>query len=189
MKTETKVFGGETLGRRILHKKIYRGIPLLPVLAVLAVGLVAAATVLIGPPSADQNQHIAEAIPSITGLTQNPFYGQVVGGTQFWFNVTVLTNTYQVVENMRPLISVTNLTAATDIVLIASTNGVTYSFTGPTVTQVGSKFTYDFGTAFQQSVNAGATGGSAPTWYFQFHYTVANLPAAVVTWNAQFVTG
>lgn len=189
MKTETHVFDDVSLGRRLIRKKIFWKIPLLPVLALFVVGLVAAATVLIGPPSANQNQNIAEAIPAITGLAQNPFYGQIVGGTQFWFNVTVLTNTYQVAENMRPLISATNLTAGTDVVLIASTNGVSYSFINPTVTQVGSKFTYDFGTSFQQSVNAGATGGSAPTWYFQFHYTVSNLPAAVVTWSAQFVTG
>lgn len=162
---------------------------MLAILAILVVGLVAAATVLIGPPSAKQNQHIAEAIPAIAGLSPNPPYGQILGGVQLYLNVTVATNTYQVVENMRPLISVTNLTAATDIVLIASTNGVSYTFTSPTVTQSGSTFTYDFGTAFQQNVNAGATGAGAPTWYFQYHYTVSSLPAAVITWSAQFVTG
>ncbi len=188
-KTETHVFDSVSLGRRLMQKKIFRKIPVLPlVVAILLAGL-ATAAVLIGPPGPKQNQNIAQAIPQITGLEVNPPYGKILGGTQFWFNVTVATNTYKIAENMRPLIAATNLTAGTDVVLIASFDGVTYSFTNPAVTQSGSTFTYDFGTSFQRSVAAGATGASAPTWYFQFHYAVSSLPASVVTWTAQFVTG
>ncbi len=187
MKMETHVFNDTSLVRRLLSRRLLR-VPVL-LLAGLVVGSVVAASVLIGPPSPNQNQNIAEAIPAITGLNPNPFYGQIVGAIPFWFNVTVATNTYQVIESMRPLITVTNLTASTDVVLIASLNGITYSFTTPTVSGSPPTFTYDFGTGFEQIVNAGATGASAPTWYFQFHYNVGNLPAPVVTWSAQFVTG
>ncbi len=187
MKMETKIFDDQSLGRKLFRIRVLR-IPVVLLVAVLLTGLVTAA-VLIGPPSARENQNIAEAIPGIVGLNANPFYGQIVGNVQFWFNVTVATNTYKIAQNMRPLITVTNLSAATDVVLIASTNGVTYSFTNPTVTQNGANFTMDFGTTFQQNVLAQATGAAAPTWYFQFHYTVTDLPAAVVTWTAQFVNG
>ncbi len=188
MKSETYVFDYVGLGRRLIRKKVFRKIPLLPLVALLLAGL-AAAAVLIGPPSQNQNQHIAQAIPRINGLNTDPFWGDVLGGTQFSFTVTVAVNTYKVAENTRPLIAATNLTASTDVVLIASFDGVTYSFTNPTVTQSGSTFSYDFGTTFQRIVNAQATGASAPTWYFQFHYAVSSLPASVVTWSAQFVTG
>jgi len=183
------VFDVASLGRRLIRKKVFRKIPVLPLVAILVVGGFAAAAVLIGPPSPKQDQNIAQAIPQMNGLNQNPLYGEILGGTEFTFNVTVATNTYKVVENMRPLITATNLSAGTDVVLIASFDGITYPFTNPTVTQSGSTFTYDFGTSFQRNVAAGATGASAPTWYFSFHYAVTTLPASVVTWTAQFVTG
>lgn len=184
---ETTIFDDQSIARKLFRVRVLR-IPVILLVAVLVTGVVTAA-VLIGPPSARENQNISVAIPGIVGLNANPFYGQIVGNVQFWFNVTVATNTYKIAENMRPLITVTNLSAATDVVLIASTNGVSYSFTNPTVTQNGANFTMDFGPSFEQNVPAQATGPAAPTWYFQFHYTVSNLPATVVTWTAQFVTG
>ncbi|HEX9340735.1 MAG TPA: hypothetical protein VF992_06135 [Thermoplasmata archaeon] len=182
------MFDYASLARRLLQKKVFHKIPVVALVAIVLAGF-AAAAVLVGPPGQNQNQNIAEAIPQISGLEVNPLYGDILGGKQFWFNVTVGTNTYKIAENMRPLISATNLTAGTDVVLIASLDGISYSFTNPTVTQSGSVFTYDFGTSFQQSVAAGATGASAPKWYFQFHYAVSTLPASVVTWSAQFATG
>ncbi|HEX9340736.1 MAG TPA: hypothetical protein VF992_06140 [Thermoplasmata archaeon] len=142
-----------------------------------------------GPWGPGQDQNIARATPQINGLNLNPAYGDVVGGTQFSFTVTVAQNSYVVAKDVRPVISVTNLSAGTDVVLIASFDGVTYALTSPTMTQQGSTSYYDFGTSFQQSVAAGATGASAPTWYVQFHYAVSSLPASVISWNAQLVTG
>jgi hypothetical protein len=142
-----------------------------------------------GPWGPGQSQNIAKATPQINGLTLNPAYGDIVGGTPFSFTVTVAQNSYLVAKDVRPMLSVTNLTAGTDVVLFGSFDGVTYSLTSPNVTQQGSTFRYDFGTSFQQNVGAGATAASAPTWYVQFRYAVSSLPAPVVTWSAQFVTG
>ncbi len=142
-----------------------------------------------GGPGPGQNQNFATAIPSISGLNQNPLYGEIMNGTELSFRVTVAQNSYTAAKSIRPVIAGRNLTAASDIVLTASFDNVTFSFTNPTVTQNGATFTYDFGRGFEQSVAGGATGASAPIWYFQFHYAVTQLPANVITWYAQFVTG
>ncbi len=188
MKMETQVFNDVGLGRRLIRMKVFRRIPLVPLMALLVAGLVAAA-ILVGPPSQNENQSIAMSTPQINGLNTNPLYGDILGGTQFSFTVTVFQNSYKIGLNMRPAILVRNLTAGTDIVMQASTNGITYPFTNPSFTQNGSTFTYDFGTGLEQLVAAGATNATAPTWYFQFHYAVTQLPADVITWNAQFVNG
>ncbi len=161
----------------------------LPIAVAAAIVLVPLMFLTGGPWGPGQDQNIASATPQINGLNLNPSYGDVVGGSQFSFTVTVGQNSYLVAKDIRPVIAATNLTAGTDVVLNASFDGVTYTLTSPTVTQQGSTFYYDFGTSFQRSVGARATGTSAPTWYFQFRYAVSNLPASVVTWNAQFATG
>ncbi len=161
----------------------------LPIAVAAAIVLIPLMLLTGGPWGPGQDQNIASATPQINGLNLNPSYGDVVGGSQFSFTVTVAQNSYLVAKDIRPVIAATNLTGGTDVVLNASFDGVTYTLTSPTVTQQGSTFYYDFGTSFQRSVGARTTGASAPTWYFQFRYAVSNLQASVVTWNAQFATG
>ena len=142
-----------------------------------------------GGPGPGQNQHIATATPSIRGLDLNPPYGDIMNGTALPFQVVVAQNSYVVSKSIRPMIAVTNLTAGADIVLTGSFDNVTYSFTNPTVTQSAGTFIYDFGSRFEQNVAGGATGASAPSWYFQLRYAVTQVPVGVITWSAQFVSG
>jgi hypothetical protein len=159
------------------------------ILAIALAGIVTAAIVIIGPSGPGSNQQLGQATPQVNGLVTEPLYGNVVGATNFTFTVTVTQNSYQVGEDMRPIVRVANLAAGTDIVLVGSFDGVTYSFTNPTVTVSGSTFSYDFGMGFQRNVSPGATGGSAPTWFFTFHYSVSGLPGPAVTYGAQFAVG
>jgi hypothetical protein len=162
---------------------------LAPLLAIALAGIVTAAIVIMGPSGPGSNQQLGQATPQLNGLATEPLYGDVVSATNFTFTVTVTQNSYQIAEDMRPVVRVANLTVGTDIVLVGSFDGVTYSFTNPTVTVSGLTFSYDFGMGFQRNVGPGATDGSAPTWFFTFHYTVSRLPAPVVTYSAQFAAG
>lgn len=159
-------------------------IPAVIVAVLLIVPLVFFSGLLAGPAPATGG-----ATPMIAGLNLNPLYGDVMGGTEMSFRVTVTQNSFSGSRMIRPVISGTNLTAGTDVVMIASVNNVSYAFANPAVTQNGAVFTYDFGPSFEQSVGAGATGASAPTWYFQFHYAVSTLPSSPIAWSAQFVSG
>ncbi len=160
------------------------GIPAAIIAILLLIPFLALSGILSPPPQAG-----GQATPTISGLNLNPLYGDVMGGTEMAFKVIVSQNSFQGARNVRPVITTANLAAGTDIVMVASLNNVTFTYADPVVTQNGTTFTYDFGTAFEQSVAAGATGTSAPTWYFQFHYAVTTLPASVITWHAQFVSG
>ncbi len=160
------------------------GIPAAIIAVLLLIPFLAFGGILSPPPPAG-----GQATPTISGLNLNPLYGDVMGGTQMDFKVIVSQNSFSSARTVRPVITTANLAAGTDIVLVASLNNATFTFTNPVVTQNGTTFTYDFGTGFDQSVAAGATGSSAPTWYFQFHYAVSTLPVSLIRWHAQFVSG
>lgn len=179
---ETKVFDNDSLGRRLMRKKLWGKVPMLPILALLVVAsFAAAAFYTLGPAS---TQAVVTGSMTSAGLPAGDIlYGQT--GTLFYLNITVATNTYTQSHTAHVVLAVTNpgltsLTICGNQLLVEQTNNVTAAYSAITATWAGTTCTYVGTTTL--TVNAGRTGASAPNWPMAIEYVTA--PAGTYTWTS-----
>lgn len=178
---ETKVFDNESLGRRLMRKKLLGKIPALPLVTLLVVASFAAAAVyVLGPPS---SQAVQLGSMTSAGLpTGDILYGQV--NTEFYLNITIAGNTYTAAHTASVVLTASNA-ALTSLaacgsnlqVMEAATPPVAYSVI--TATWSGTTCTYT-GT-HSYSIPAGST---AQTWPFAIKYV--GSPSGSYTWTSAF---
>ncbi len=186
---EMKVFNTVSLGRRILHKKIWGKIPALPLAVLLVVASFVAAAVTLGPAT---SQAIVLGKMTSQGLpTSDVLFGQVGSpGQKIWFNITVASNSYAATHPTFVVLFVSasgtnfpNLAACTAELLVENSDNVT---TFSTITP-----TYSAGCSYSgtltQNVLAGRITTGAPTWPFRVTYL--SSPAGrgpTYTWTSTF---
>jgi len=187
---QTKVFDTQSLGRRLIRKKVWGKIPALPLVTLLVVASFAAAVFFALGPAVTQNVTLGKmtgaGLPSADVL-----YGQVGTGTNTYFNVTVASNSYAASHSAYVVIFVsTNGVNFPDVascnaeLLVKQTNNVTTVYNTITAT-------YTAGCVFTgvttQTVNAGKIGANAPNWPTLIQYV--SSPAGrgpLYTWTVTF---
>ncbi len=183
----TKVFDTQSLGRRLIRKKVWGKIPALPLVTLLVVASFAAAAFFaLGPAT---NQAVTLGKMTSTGLpSADVLFGQL--GTVIYANQTVATNSY-------------TQTHSAFVVLFVSTNGVNF----PTVAACSAELlvensnnvttwstltpTYSAGCSYTgtltQSVLAGRIGAGAPTWPIRITYVSSpSGRGPLYTWTSTF---
>ncbi len=190
---ETKVFDSQTLGRRILRKKILGRMPALPLAVILiAAGFAAAALYALGPvspPAAVQMRQMnSQGLPSGDIL-----YGAKVNQVPVFFNVTIQSNTYAANYQTYVVLTVTAAGAGGPFLVLGdcAANMKVYNIAPPpsgpytevVATFAGGVCTYT-GTV-TQNVPAGST---TEAWPFEIIYQSAGTAGPTLTWTSQFWT-
>ncbi len=172
---EMKVFDTMTLGRRMIRKRVWGKIPVIPLIIAVALSGIAAA-VLLGPPSATSNAHVAEMTPVLNNVPTEILYGDILTSTQHPFTVGISQNSYSTQRtSVVPIVTISAVPAfptdcATNLVVKESTdNGATY----PT-TLTG---TFSAGVCTYTSLNAQTVlaGITTNLWYLEFAVVNQNL--------------
>ncbi len=179
---ETKVFDNESLGRRLMRKKLLGKIPALPLVTLLVVASFAAAAIYVLGPSSSQSVTLGSM--SSGGLPVGDIlFGQV--GTNFYFNITITANTYTQAHTANVVLTASNAALTNQAacgsnlaVMDAATPPVAYSAIAATFT--GTNTCVYTGT-FAYSIPAGNT---AQTWPFAVKYI--GSPSGAFVWTSQF---
>lgn len=188
---ETKVFESQTLGRRILRKKVLGRVPALPLAVMLiAAGFAAAALYALGPAASQMvqlRQMDSAGLPSGDIL-----YGAKVNQVPVFFNITISSNTYTQAYTTHVVLTVVAAGAGGPFAVLADcgNNMVVSESTSPpgtynaiTATFAGGVCTYS-GTV-NQNVPAGST---TQMWPFKVVYQSAGTAGPQLTWTSQFWT-
>ncbi len=190
---ETKVFDSQTLGRRILRKKVLGRMPALPLAVILiAAGFAAAALYALGPPSAPTAVEMREM--NSGGLPSGDIlYGAKVNQVPVFFNITIASNTYTAAYQTYVVLTVTASGANGPFNVLAdcAANMRVYNIAPPpsgpyteiTATFGGGVCTYT-GTV-TQNVPIGST---TQRWPFEIIYQAAGTAGPTLTWTSQFWT-
>ena len=179
---ETKVFDNDSLGRRLMRKKLLGKIPVLPLVALLVVASFAAAAVYVLGPSSSQSVTLGSMTSG--GLpTGDILFGQV--GTYFYVNITIASNTYTAAHTANVVLTATNgalsslANCGTNLeVRDAATPPVGYSVITATWT---SPNTCTYTGSHSYSVPGGSL---AQTWPFAIRYI--GSPSGAYVWTSQF---
>ncbi len=184
---QTKVFDTQSLGRRLIRKKVWGKIPALPLVTLLVVASLAAAVFYALGPAVTQPVTLGKM--TSTGLpSSDVLYGQL--GVVIYANQTVATNSYTQSHSAFVKLFVStdgtnfpDLAACTAELLVENSDNST---TWTTVTA-----TYSSGCAYSgaltQTVNGGKIGANAPTWPWRITYVTS--PAGrgpQYTWTSTF---
>ncbi len=180
---ETKVFDNESLGRRIMRKKVLGKIPALPLITLLVVAsFAAAAFYALGPGT---NASVQLGSMTSAGLpTGDVLYGQTL--VLFYLNITVATNSYTASHTAHVVLTVqntglTSVAACNAALTVFETNNVTTVYNAITPpTQAGTTCTYTG--LVTQTVNAGRITTSAPNWPMAIEYMTA--PTGTYAWTS-----
>ncbi len=186
---ETKVFDTETLGRRILRKKVLGKVPALPLAVMLiCAGFAAAALYALGPPTSSavqMRQMVSAGLP-----TGDILYGAKQNQVPVFFNITIQSNGYTQAYTTYVVLAVTASTTAFTSAADCDANVKVYqspvpvgTYTQITVAYAGGTCTYTGTTT--QSVPAGST---TQAWPFYFVYQTAGTAGPTLTWTSQFWT-
>ncbi len=178
---ETKVFDNDSLGRRLMRKKFLGKIPAVPLVTLLVVASFAAAAVYVLGPTSSQSVTLGSMTSG--GLPVGDIlFGQV--GTNFYFNITIASNTYTAAHTANVVLTASNAALSslaacgTNLAVMESPNPVGV-YTTITATWAGTTCTYTGSHAY--SVPGGST---AQTWPFAVKYI--GSPSGAYAWTSQF---
>lgn len=186
---ETKVFETETLGRRILHRKVLGRVPALPLAVLLiAAGFAAAALYALGP-SASQAVEMRQM--NSAGLPVGDIlYGSKVNQVPVYFNITIASNSYTQAYSVYVVLTVTAAATAYANLADCSANQRVYQGTVPGLVYSEISATFAGGTCtYSGTITQSVSGGSTTeAWPFYIVYQSAGTAGPTLTWTSQFWT-